>query len=185
MGLTARDIRMKDFRHSLLGGYSVRDVDAFLMNLAVDVDRRDRHAEAQRAAREQTPGGEEVLAEAHETARAIVEKAKQTARTGLILSRERAEQMLLDARESRQEAARLEAEAQLRLAHVERGLEQEAEALAAEARRLAELAASMETLDLGLGRSDRGNHLDHPAHTDTPESDTSGEIVQLKRAADN
>lgn len=48
MAVTAHDIRMKEFKRSYLRGYSAEDVDTFLMYLAVEIDRRERHERALR-----------------------------------------------------------------------------------------------------------------------------------------
>ncbi|MGI9624101.1 MAG: DivIVA domain-containing protein [Acidimicrobiales bacterium] len=132
MDFTARDIRMKEFRRQLVG-YSARDVDDFLMNLAVDFDRRDRIAEAHRTSQADLAKGEEIVADAQATALEIVERAKDTARTGLRLSRELADEILRDAQNRQQNAARFEAAAELRLADVERRLDGDADSIAGEA----------------------------------------------------
>ncbi len=104
-----------------------------------------------------------------------IAKAKATAQRGLSKARERAEEIITAARDHEESAARLHAEAQLRLAHVEQQLSARADALAAEARRLDELAGWLAEHDLAPAEpADLGHQPSHAAP----------DVVAFNRAAD-
>ncbi len=232
MGLNGHDIRMKEFRRAALRGYSTKDVDEFLTDVAVALDQRDDHrrppahaatrvgtgrtprpvesvpppsrraagtgpaigegldrsgsdedaarAEAERAVRIVSTAQASAAAlerRARQTAEEAIRDARAHAERGLRKARERAEEILRDAHDRHQRAARLEAEAELRLAHVEQGLARKVSILAEEAKRLDALAAWLAQDDLGAAP---------PAHAApaAPLPDDVSAVVPFKRSAD-
>jgi DivIVA domain-containing protein len=224
MQLSSHDIRMKEFRHAILRGYSEEDVDTFLMHLAVDMDRRERHdssspgqpnndretnppavpdpaADTERIAEQ---AAADTISEAQEQARAlylaakqaahdlehqtklantnIISEARASAERGLTKARQRAEEILSEAREHEQRASRAEAEAELRLAYVEKRLAKKALVLAEEAKRLGALAEWLAQQDLMPDSDDEfGIEQGHrPAHA----APSAGEVLPLRRTAE-
>jgi DivIVA domain-containing protein len=116
-----------------------------------------------------------VQEEAHQTADHVIANAKASAQRGLTKARERAQEILTTAHEQEQTAARLHAEAQLRLAHVDEQLASRAEALAAEARRLDDLAGWLAEQDLAPDPVADQMHQPHHAAPD---------VLELKPTAD-
>ena len=113
--------------------------------------------------------------DAQDAGQDIVDEARAKAERGLNKARERAEEMLEFAREDQDRASRTDAEARLRLAHVEQQLAERQLALAEEARRLDELPGWMAEQDL---QPETDTH--RPAHA-APEQ---GHVVELKAAAE-
>lgn len=247
--VTGRDVRMMDFGRSVLRGYAVGEVDDFLKDVAVALDRRDRvgpmhariegeeeagarapmstgptstaprppaharvigaddpsaaaahaapthtapthtapaHAATQPEATQGTtpvPNREaeavlaaaraeaaDLMAQARASAEETVNDARESARRGLAKARERAHELLTEAAERRAQAARAETAAELKLAHVEKMLDEKAALIATEARRLDELAGRLAEHD--LRPDDAGT--DRPAHA-------VGDVVEFKR----
>lgn len=108
---------------------------------------------------------------AREAGEATLTDARRDAAEKLAKAREETEQLLREARDREVRAARLEAEAELKLAHAEQLLADKAEALGAEARRLDELASWLANPET-------------PTDALQPVIDETGEVIEFRRTAD-
>ena len=115
----------------------------------------------------------QLVQEAGEDARAIVAEARANAERGLRRARQRAEELLREAHEQQDRASRAEAEAQLRLAHVNKRLADEAERLAQEASRLDALAGWVAEQTLAPEAS---------PESESSEPERSADVLPLQRA---
>lgn len=116
--------------------------------------------------------------DATEQANAIIEEARARAERGLERAKDHARDIVAAARQRQEEAERAEAEANLRLAHLERRMVERAQALSAEARRLDELAAMLAEQDLAPALEEYHT----PAHAAPGQG---ADVVPLARTADD
>jgi DivIVA domain-containing protein len=105
-------------------------------------------------------------------------RAQRDAEAVLHAAQQQAAALLSDARERHQLAERAEAEAELKLAHVEHRLEERALALAAEARRLDELAAWLAEQDLRPDAGEPSRVLGEVEGTETQPR----RVIEFRRA---
>ena len=119
-----------------------------------------------------------ITADAHEQAEAIIEEARARAERGLERAKDHARQIVTAARQRLEEAERAEAEVNVRVAHLEQHMADRAAALAAEARRLDALAASLAERDLAPALEEYHT----PAHAAPGEG---ADVVRLARTADD
>jgi DivIVA domain-containing protein len=137
----------------------------------------------QRAADEVDRTRQQVAAsverDARDAATEILAEARAKAERGLTKARERAEEMLEHAREQQELASRTEAAAELRMAHVEQRINERAQRLAEEARRLDALAGWMAQQDLQPDSEPEPESEHRPAHA-APNPD---DVVAITRAA--
>lgn len=141
---------------------------------ATDIVQQARVA-AQEIHAEATAQAAAISAAARDSGQDVVGQARAKAERGLNKARQRAEEMLEYAREHPDRASRADAEAHLRLAHVEQQLAERQLALAEEAKRLDALARWMAQQDL---QPDAEVH--QPAHAAPVHSD----VVELRTAAE-
>ncbi len=149
----------------------------------------DARAEAERIVAQARASAAALQEQAAQTAEAAIRDAKAHAERGLRNARERAAGLLHDAHDRQQRAARLEAEAELRLAHVEQRLADKARVLADEARRLDAIAAWLARDDVSGSGGNEAAANAAPAHAAPPEdvphlTDEAGDIVPFKRSAE-
>lgn len=142
--------------------------------VATDIVQQARTAAVEIHA-QATANAAAIERDARDDGQDIVDEARAKAERGLNKARERAEEMLEFAREHQDRASRSDAEARLRLAHVEQQLAERQLALAEEARRLDALAGWMAEQDL---QPETDAHL--PAHA----APDQGDVVELKSAAE-
>ncbi|MEM7285014.1 MAG: DivIVA domain-containing protein [Actinomycetota bacterium] len=116
--------------------------------------------------------------EAREQADAIIADAKFRAERGIERAKDHAREIVAAARQAQADAERAEADASLRLAHLEQRVAERAAALAAEARRLDEIAASLAEHDLAPALDEYHT----PAHA---APGRVADIVPLARTADD
>lgn len=117
-------------------------------------------------------------ADAQNQADAIIAEARARAERGLERAKDHAREIVAAARQRQAQAERAEAEVNVRLAHLEQRMADRAAVLAAEARRLDELAASLAERELAPALDEYHT----PAHAAPGEG---GDVVPLARTADD